>query len=246
MANFNKKFMGGSPVKQIAKNRVGRLRARAQRRSERSGETGGYDYEDPKVLKLLNKASKIEKRNKILDSGFVEGGMRAGSKFGEDPRIGESYERPDVDNRSGINYGSPLKGAYAAGGGGGKYKSILPHIQELNAAISSNVRQILEDRQDPEKEAERLQNRVDRRNQRQVKKGKGSYDDQGNYSSTDNTSEFEKKTSEIIARQKNKQNQADKKQKDTDPCIDTVSGKRLKAGTIKEIKTDSGKHQIYC
>ena len=38
MANFNEKFMGDSPVKQIAKDRVGRLRARAQRRSERSGE----------------------------------------------------------------------------------------------------------------------------------------------------------------------------------------------------------------
>ena len=246
MANFNKNFMGGSPVKQIAKNRVGRLRARAQRRSERSGETGGYDYEDPKVLKLLNKASRIEKRNKILDSGFVKGGKSKGSKFGEDPRIGESYERPDADSRSGINYGSPLKGAYAAGGGGGKYKSILPHIQELNAAVSQNVRQILEDRQDPEKEAQRLQNRVDRRNQRQVRKGKGSYDDQGNYSSTDKNTEFEKKTSEIIARQKNKKTQANKKRKDTDPCLDSVSGKRLKAGTIKEITTDSGKHQIYC
>lgn len=228
MTKFSDKHMAESPVKQIAKDRVGRLRVRAQRRSERSGETGGYDYEDPKVLKLLNKASRIEKRNKILDSGFVKGGKNKGSIYGEDPRIGESYERPDVDNRSGINYGSPLKGAYAAGGGGGKYKSILPHIQELNAAVSSNVRQILEDRQDPEKEAQRLQNRVDRRNQRQVKKGKGSYDKQGNYSSTE-TSEFENKTSEIIARQKNKQNQADKKQKD--PCFDEKTGKMKDPGT---------------
>ena len=246
MTNFSKKHSNYNPIKQVAKNRVGRLRARAQRKSERSGETGDYAYEDPKVMKLLDKANRIEKRNKILNSGFVKGSKRKGSIYGEDPRVGESYERPDVDDRSGINYGSPLKGAYAAGGGGGKYKSILPHIQELNAAVSSNVRQILEDRQDPEKEAERLQNRVDRRNQRQVKKGKGSYDQQGNYSSTDKLSEFENKTSEIIARQINKQNQADKKRKDTDPCVDTVSGKRVKAGTIKEIKTDSGKHQIYC
>jgi stalled ribosome alternative rescue factor ArfA len=228
MTKFSDKHMAASPVKQIAKDRVGRLRARAQSRSERSGETGGYDYEDPKVLKLLNKASRIEKRNKILDSGFVKGGKNKGSIYGEDPRIGESYERPDVDNRSGINYGSPLKGAYAAGGGGGKYKSILPHIQQLNAAVSNNVRQILEDRQDPEKEAQRLQNRVDRRNQRQVKKGKGSYDEQGNYSSTE-ASEFEKKTSEIIARQKNKQTQADKKQKD--PCFDEKTGKMKNPGT---------------
>ena len=170
MTKFSDKHMAASPVKQIAKDRVGRLRARAQRRSERSGETGGYDYEDPKVLKLLNKADRIEKRNKILDSGFVKGGKNKGSIYGEDPRIGESYERPDVDNRSGINYGSPLKGAYAAGGGGGKYKSILPHIQQLNAAVSDNVRQILEDRKDPEKESDRLQRILDKREERKAEK----------------------------------------------------------------------------
>lgn len=170
MTKFSDKHMAVSPIKQIAKDRVGRLRARAQRRSERSGETGGYDYEDPKVLKLLNKASRIEKRNKILDSGFVKGGKNKGSIYGEDPRIGESYERPDVDNRSGINYGSPLKGAYAAGGGGGKYKSILPHIQQLNAAVSDNVRQILEDRKDPEKESDRLQRILDKREERKTEK----------------------------------------------------------------------------
>ena len=74
MANFNKKFMSDSPIKQVAKGRVERLRARAKRRSERSGETGGYDYEDRKVLELLNKASRIEKRNNIKDSGWVKGG----------------------------------------------------------------------------------------------------------------------------------------------------------------------------
>ncbi len=162
--------MASSPVKQIAKDRVGRLRARAQRRSERSGETGGYDYEDRKVLELLNKANRIEKRNKILDSGFVKRGKNKSFKYGEDPRIGESYERPDVDTRSGINYGSPLKGAYAAGGGGGKYKSILPHIQQLNAAVSDNVRQVLEDRKDPEKESDRLQRILDKREERKTEK----------------------------------------------------------------------------
>lgn len=215
MTKFSDKHMAGSPVKQIAKERVGRLRARAQRRSERSGETSGYDYEDPKVLKLLNKASRIEKRNKILDSGFVKGKKTKGSEFGEDPRIGESYERPDADSRSGVNYGSPLKGAYAAGGGGGKYKSILPHIQQLNAAVSQNVRQILEDRKDPEKEAERLQNRVERRQNRKDKRSQ--------------TKEFISKTDEIIKRQDQKQQRADKKQKD--PCFDEKTGKMKDPGT---------------
>ena len=98
--------MGDSPIKQAAKGRVERLRARAQRRSERSGETGGYDYEDPKVLKLLNKASRIEKRNFIKDLGFKPGEKSKGSKYGEDPRVSSSFERPDQDSM--LNYGSPL------------------------------------------------------------------------------------------------------------------------------------------
>jgi hypothetical protein len=218
MTKFSEKHMASSPVKQIAKDRVGRLRARAQRRSERSGETGGYDYEDRKVLELLNKADRIEKRNKILDSGFVKRGKGRKNKgriYGEDPRIGESHERPDADSRSGINYGSPLKGAYAAGGGGGKYKSILPHIQQLNAAVSDNVRQVLEDRKDPEKEAERLQNRVERRQNRKDKKSQ--------------TAEFKAKTQDIIDRQEQKQQRADKKQKD--PCFDEKTGKMKDPGT---------------
>ena len=92
MTKFSDKHMAASPVKQIARDRVGRLRARAQRRSERSGETGGYDYEDPKVLKLLNKADRIEKRNFIKDLGFKPGGKRKGSKYDEDPRIGEAMK----------------------------------------------------------------------------------------------------------------------------------------------------------
>lgn len=206
MTKFSDKHMAASPVKQIAKDRVGRLRARAQRRSERSGETGGYDYEDPKVLKLLNKADRIEKRNFIKDLGFKPGGKRKGSKYDEDPRIGESYERPDADSRSSINYGSPLKGAYAAGGGGGKYKSILPHIQQLNAAISDNVRQVLEDRKDPEKESDRLQRILDKREER--KQEKRGFDKILNtdMSSTDAgddyDSNFTKRTKRLKARKK--------------------------------------------
>lgn len=109
MANFNEKFMGNSPIKQVAKGRVERLRARAKRRSEKSGETGGYDYEDRKVLELLNKANRIEKRNKILDSGFVKRGKGRKNKgriYGEDARVSSSFERPDQDSM--LNYGSPL------------------------------------------------------------------------------------------------------------------------------------------
>jgi len=101
--------MGDSPIKQVAKGRVERLRARAQRRSERSGETGGYDYEDPKVLNLLNKASRIEKRNNIKAAGFIKGGKGKRNKgriYGEDARVSSLFERPDQDSM--LNYGSPL------------------------------------------------------------------------------------------------------------------------------------------
>ena len=63
MDKFKSKFFEKSPIKEVARGRASRLRKRAQRRSERSGETGGYDYSDMKVLKLLGKAKNIENKN---------------------------------------------------------------------------------------------------------------------------------------------------------------------------------------
>ena len=50
MGKFGSQFFGKSPIKEVAKGRAGRLRKRAQRRSEKSGETGGYDYSDMKAV----------------------------------------------------------------------------------------------------------------------------------------------------------------------------------------------------
>ena len=97
MTQFRDGFMEASPVKQIAGNRAERLRKRAQRRSERSGETGGYNYSDPKVVKLLDKAKKIENKNFIKSTGAKKGSKRKGSRYGEDARVSASYERPDMD-----------------------------------------------------------------------------------------------------------------------------------------------------
>ena len=97
MTQFRDGFMKASPVKQIAGNRAERLRKRAQRKSERSGETGGYNYSDPKVVKLLDKAKKIENKNFIKSTGAKKGSKRKGSKYGEDARVSASYERPDRD-----------------------------------------------------------------------------------------------------------------------------------------------------
>jgi len=89
--------MKASPVKQIAGDRAERLRKRAQRKSERSGETGGYNYSDPKVVKLLDKAKKIENKNFIKSTGAKKGSKRKGSRYGEDARVSASYDRPDTD-----------------------------------------------------------------------------------------------------------------------------------------------------
>jgi len=113
MDKFKSKFFEKSPIKEIAKGRAGRLRKRAQRVSERSGETGDYDYTNMKVLKLLDKAKKIENRNFIKDLGFKKGSKRKGSKYGEDARISASYDRPDSDSHEMLH--SPLKGAYEQG-----------------------------------------------------------------------------------------------------------------------------------
>jgi len=90
MTKFSEKHMGNSPVKQLGKNRADRLIKRAQKRSEKGGETGGYNYSDEKVVKLLDKAKKLKNK-------------KSSKSYGEDTRVSMSFERPDMDT-------SPLNG----------------------------------------------------------------------------------------------------------------------------------------
>ena len=90
MTKFSENHMNNSPVKQLGKNRVDRLIKRAQKRSERGGETGGYNYSDEKVVKLLDKAKKLKNK-------------KSSKSYGEDTRVSMSFERPDMDT-------SPLNG----------------------------------------------------------------------------------------------------------------------------------------
>ena len=90
MTKFSEKHMSNSPVTQLSKNRVDRLIKRAQKRSERGGETGGYNYSDEKVVKLLDKAKKLKNK-------------KSSKFYGEDTRVSMSFERPDIDT-------SPLNG----------------------------------------------------------------------------------------------------------------------------------------
>lgn len=97
MTKFSEKHMGNSPVKQLGKNRADRLIKRAQKRSERGGETGGYNYSDEKVVKLLDKAKKLKNK-------------KSSKSYGEDTRVSMFFERPDMDT-------SPLnQGGYVGGG----------------------------------------------------------------------------------------------------------------------------------
>ena len=56
------------PENQVSRleNKIERRKKRAQRISERSGETGGYDYENPKVNELLDVESLEAKKQKAL------------------------------------------------------------------------------------------------------------------------------------------------------------------------------------
>lgn len=163
MGKFGSQFFEKSPIKEVAKGRASRLRKRAQRRSERSGETGGYDYSDMKVLKLLGKAKRIENKNFIKDTGAKKGSKRKGSMYGEDPRIQASFERPDV------NDSSPLQGAYAAGAGGEVYVSNREDFQNLQDRITGATIMAIEGEKDPETRSKRLEKRIDARNKRKDK-----------------------------------------------------------------------------
>ncbi len=102
MTKFSENHMGNSPVKQLGKNRADRLIKRAQKKSEKGGETGGYNYSDEKVVKLLDKAKKLKKK-------------KSSKSYGEDTRVSMSFERPDSDSMLNIN--SPLnQGGYVGGG----------------------------------------------------------------------------------------------------------------------------------
>ena len=113
MDKFKSKFFEKSPIKEIARGKAGRLRKKAQRISERSGETGAYDYTNMKVLRLLDKAKKIENRNFIKSLGFKEGSKRKKS-----------------------DSNSPFQGAYTSAAGQGKtYVSNREAFQQLQNDI---------------------------------------------------------------------------------------------------------------
>ena len=103
------------------------MRKAARISARQSGESmGGIDYELPKVQKVLGKINKA----KTISYNDV------------DPRIEEQGKRYD----SGINYGSPLNGAYASGKktqvksdsplGMYAYVSTAPHFQRLQDNIA--------------------------------------------------------------------------------------------------------------
>jgi hypothetical protein len=151
MTKFSEKHLGNSPVKQLGKNRADRLIKRAQKRSERGGETGGYNYSDKKVVKLLDKAKKLKNK-------------KSSKSYGEDTRVSMSFERPDMDT-------SPLnQGGYVGGGmSASDYAPVGDLYMNMFNSISSAAREYDENKNDPEVQArskamkaQRLGKRIDK------------------------------------------------------------------------------------
>ncbi len=218
MTQFRDGFMKASPVKQIAGDRVGRLRKRAQRRSERSGETGDYDYSDMKVLKLLDKAKKIENKNFIKDLGFKKGSKRKGSKYGEDARVSASHDRPDSDSNS------PLHGAYTSGAGGQAYVSNRQDFQQLQDRIAGAAISIMAGENDPQTQLERAQKRKARKQEKfdNLVKGKNLEKKEGVTDPEGNAVYFDKITGEINTRASKLQQQATKLDKKAQAAQDLL------------------------
>jgi len=140
--------MGNSPVKQLGKNRADRLIKRAQKRSERGGETGRYNYSDKKVVKLLDKAKKLKNK-------------KSSKSYGEDTRVSMSFERPDMDT-------SPLnQGGYVGGGmSASDYQPTADLYMNMFEGIAEGAKKFDEAYYNPETQAERLKNRIERRKKR--------------------------------------------------------------------------------
>jgi len=100
------------------------MRKAARISARQSGESmGGIDYELPKVQKVLGKINKA----KTISYNDV------------DPRIEEQGKRYD----SGINYGSPLNGAYESGAGASVYVSNAPAFSKLQNQINASTKEAI-------------------------------------------------------------------------------------------------------
>jgi hypothetical protein len=132
MTKFSEKHVGNSPVKQLGKNRADRLIKRAQKRSEKGGETGGYNYSDEKVVKLLDKAKRLKNK-------------KSSKFYGEDTRVSVSFERPDMDT-------SPLNGYVQGEERASHYQPTADLYQNLIDTMTSNVDKIAESKAEKEKD----------------------------------------------------------------------------------------------
>ena len=132
MTKFSEQYMGNSPLKQLGKNKAERLIKRAQKRSERGGETGGYNYSDEKVVKLLDKAKKLKNK-------------KSSKSYGEDTRVSMSFERPDMDT-------SPLNGYVEGEERVSHYQPTADLYQGLIDTMTSNVDKIAASKAEKEKD----------------------------------------------------------------------------------------------
>jgi len=120
--NMNTPFQNRIKKQERRNERLMRKAARISARQ--SGESmGGIDYELPKVQKVLGKINKA----KTISYNDV------------DPRVEEQGKRYD----SGINYGSPLNGAYESGAGASVYVSNAPAFSKLQNQINASTKEAI-------------------------------------------------------------------------------------------------------
>lgn len=170
----------------------------------------GKDYEAISKLKEKIKEEEAKHSSERTESDDAQ------IRQDEDAARGSAAEMSPMKKKS-----APLNASYA-NPQDYFYVSNRGDFQKLFDNISSNTAKVIDARNDPEKESDRLQRRIDNRNARQVKKGKGSYDASGDYQANDAASEFEKKTGEIAIRQKQNATRASNQAKD--PCKNKTKG----------------------
>ena len=177
--------------------------------SERGGETGGYNYSDEKVVKLLDKAKKLKNK-------------KSSKSYGEDTRVSMSFERPDSDSM--LNMNSPLnQGGYVGGGmSASDYAPVGDLYMNMFNSISSAAREYDENKNDPEVQAQAKAMKAQRLGKRMDKIDKKFADPNYNYDDgmalDDKRRKLAKKQAEALVDQtefenianRNKDNQFDK------------------------------------
>lgn len=215
--NYPLKMEEGSPALAHGK----KFRERAKKLSE-GVEQGDYDYENKKVVELLEKAKKADAshRQERTEEDIAQ------VREDEDAAKASAVEMSAIKKKS-----APLNASYA-NPQDYFYVSNAADFQNLQDNIASNTAKVLEAQGNPQKQADRLQKRIDKREERK-RNPKGFDKLFGKDMSAG--SKFDELTQDLVKRQKDASDRADRQAKD--PCKDKSKG---------DIAFDSYGNSITC